>query len=42
MTGLMLKDMYSLRTYFLKQLALMTVLYLAISCLLYTSDAADE
>ncbi|MFQ7003247.1 MAG: ABC-2 transporter permease [Ruthenibacterium lactatiformans] len=31
MTGLMLKDMYSLRTYFLKQLALMTVLYLAIS-----------
>ncbi len=26
MTGLMLKDMYSLRTYFLKQLALMTVL----------------
>ena len=30
MTGLMLKDMYSLRTYFLKQLALMTVLYLAI------------
>ena len=23
MTGLMLKDMYSLRTYFLKQLALM-------------------
>ena len=31
MTRLMLKDMYSLRTYFLKQLALMTVLYLAIS-----------
>lgn len=31
MIGLMLKDMYSLRTYFLKQLALMTVLYLAIS-----------
>ena len=31
MTGLMLKDMYSLRTYFLKQPALMTVLYLAIS-----------
>ena len=39
MTGLMLKDLYSLRTYFLKQLGLMTVLYLVLSVAVMKSFA---
>lgn len=39
MTGLILKDMYSLRSYFIKQILLMAVIYLLISVVMIQSFA---